>query len=181
MAYRTGLKPRELRRLNPLHYHLRCFCHTLSETLHMNRHTLPRRLRWAVAAAALIALSAGAAPRHAAPKHAAPPKETATTNDFPTQARVEYVMQCMTERGGQNLNNMYHCVCAVDKIAGLMSYRDYSEALTFTYLFDTPGEKGGEFRDPPKSKELRDKLKAAKKEAEVCFPAKPASVEGEKK
>ena len=43
--------------------------------------------------------------------------------------------------------------------------------LTFTYMFDLPGEKGGEFRDPPKSKELRDKLKAAKKEAEGCFPA----------
>jgi hypothetical protein len=155
----------------------------------MNRHAFLRRLRWTAFAAALIALSAGAAPRHAAPKHAPPAQKTAAakeaepreTNDFPTQARVEYVMQCMAERGGQNLDNMYHCVCAVDKIASQMNFQEYSEALTFTYMFDTPGEKGGEFRDPPKSKELRDKLKAAKKEVEVCFPAKPASVEGEKK
>ena len=94
-------------------------------------------------------------------------------NDFPTQARVEYVMQCMAEHGGVNLDNSYHCVCAVDKIASLMNFQDYSEALTFTYMFDTPGDKGGEFRDPPKSKELRDKLKAAQKEAEACFPEMP--------
>lgn len=96
-------------------------------------------------------------------------------NDFPTQARVEYVSQCMAEHGGSNLDNMYHCVCAVDKIASLMSFKDYSESLTFTYMFDTPGDKGGEFRDPPQSKLLRDKLKNAKKEAEACFPVFPAT------
>lgn len=155
----------------------------------MNRHSLVLPLRRAVAASLLIACSAGATPRHAAPKHAAPakeaaaPKETAPkdTNDFPTQARVEYVMQCMAEKGGQNLDNMYHCVCAVDKIAGKMNFQEYSEALTFTYMFDTPGDKGGEFRDPPRSKELRDKLKEAKKEAEGCFPGLPGKAEGEKK
>jgi len=94
-------------------------------------------------------------------------------NDFPTQARVEFVMQCMAEHGGINLDNSYHCVCAVDKIASHMNFQDYSEALTFTYMFDTPGDKGGEFRDPPKSKELRERLKAAQKEAEVCFPVIP--------
>jgi hypothetical protein len=40
-------------------------------------------------------------------------------------------------------------------------------------MFDTPGDKGGEFRDPPKSKELRDRLKAAQKDAEACFPVIP--------
>lgn len=98
-------------------------------------------------------------------------------NDFPTQARVEYVTQCMAEHGGTNLDNMYHCVCAVDKIASLMNYQDYSESLTFTYMFDTPGDKGGEFRDPPKSKELRDRLKNAKKEADACFPKLPGKTE----
>jgi hypothetical protein len=157
----------------------------------MNRNRLIRTLLQATAASLLIAFAAGAAPRHhGAPKHAAPAKEAAApkeaapkeTNDFPTQARVEYVMQCMAEQGGQNLDNMYHCVCAVDKIASRMNFQEYSEALTFTYMFDTPGDKGGEFRDPPKSKELRDKLKEAKKEAEGCFPEIPGKkTEGEKK
>ena len=97
--------------------------------------------------------------------------ETQSVNDFPTQARVEYVMQCMAEHGGSNLDNMYHCVCAIDRIAGMMNFQDYSESLTFTYMFDTPGDKGGEFRDPPKSKELRDRLKAAQKATENCFPS----------
>jgi hypothetical protein len=142
----------------------------------MNRSLLAAAFHLSLAAL-LAAPAADAASRHAA-KPAAPAKEAAPkdaapaiANDFPTQARVEYVMQCMAERGGQNLDNMYHCVCAIDKIAGHFGYQEYSEALTFTYMFDMPGEKGGEFRDPPKSKELRDKLKAAKKEAEGCFPA----------
>ena len=149
----------------------------------MNRYTLAAVLS-ATLAAALLAHAADAAPRPAAHKQAAPAKESAApkeANDFTTQARVEYVMQCMAERGGQNLDNMYHCVCAVDKIASRMNYQEYSEALTFTYMFDTPGEKGGEFRDPPKSKILRDKLKAAKKDAEGCFPALPAGAAGEGK
>lgn len=105
---------------------------------------------------------------------AAPKPKTTTepaVNDFPTQARVESVMQCMAEHGGSNLDNMYHCVCAIDRIASMMNFQDYSEALTFTYMLDTPGDKGGEFRDPPKSKELRDRLKSARKSAEGCFPA----------
>jgi hypothetical protein len=156
----------------------------------MNRRRIPVFLRWTFAAAALAALSVAAAPhKRAASKHAAQAKEAAApnqatpkdANDFPTQARVEYVMQCMAERGGQNLDNMYHCVCAADKVASLMNYQEYSESLTFTYMFNTPGEKGGEFRDPPQSKVLRDKLKAAKQAAEACFPVLPASAAGEGK
>ena len=92
-------------------------------------------------------------------------------NDFPTQARVEYVLQCMLEHGGQNYDNLYHCVCSVDKIASQMSYDDFSQAQTFTYLFNTPGERGGEFRDPPQSSKLRTQLKEAKAlAAQACFP-----------
>jgi hypothetical protein len=120
---------------------------------------------------------AGAAQAAKAPKKvtAQPPSASGQplVNDFPTQARVEYVMQCMAEHGGINLDNSYHCVCAVDKIASLMNFKDYSEALTFTYMYDTPGDKGGEFRDPPQSKILRDRLKEAQKQAEGCFPSPP--------
>ena len=97
-----------------------------------------------------------------------------TVNDFPTLARVEYVLQCMLEHGGQNYDNLYHCTCAADTIASRMSYEDFSQSLTFTYMFSTPGEKGGEFRDPPESKRLRDLLKESKALAQTrCFPAIP--------
>lgn len=91
-------------------------------------------------------------------------------NDFPTQARVEYVFECMHRHGGQNYDNLYHCSCMVDELARKMSYQEYSEALVFTKLRSMPGEAGGIFRDPPKASRLRDKLKAAEAAAEtVCF------------
>jgi hypothetical protein len=92
-------------------------------------------------------------------------------NDFPTLARVEYVMQCMQEHGGQNYDNLYHCACAADTIASQLSYEDFGQALTFTYLFSMAGERGGEFRDPPQSERLRTRLKDAKALAHsTCFP-----------
>ena len=100
-----------------------------------------------------------------------PQQPAAESNDFPTQARVEYVMQCMQEHGGQNYDNLYHCVCSVDKIAAKMSHEEFAQAQTFTYLFNTPGERGAEFRDPPQSDKLRKKLKEVKAEAAAaCFP-----------
>lgn len=136
----------------------------------MNPNSLIRPLRFASPAAALL-LAACASQPPAPPAVDAVPQPA---NDFPTQARVEYVLQCMQEHGGQNYNNLYHCVCAVDKLAGQLRYQEFSEAQTFTYLFDTPGERGAEFRDPPQSKTLRDKLKEARKAVEAaCFPALP--------
>ncbi len=107
----------------------------------------------------------------AAPDLAAPVE---TRNDFPTLARVEYVMQCMLERGGQNYDNLYHCVCAADTLASKLSYEEFAQAQAFTYLYNTPGERGGEFRDPPQSRELRTRLKEAKALAQAtCFPDLP--------
>jgi hypothetical protein len=114
-------------------------------------------------------LGACASAPQPAPTAAAP---AAPVNDFPTQTRVEYVLQCMQEHGGQNYDNLYHCVCAADKIAARMSHEEFDQAQTFAYLYNTPGERGGEFRDPPQSKKLRDRLKEAKAEAAACFPAK---------
>ncbi len=96
----------------------------------------------------------------------------AVVNDFPTQARIEYVLQCMDDHGGQNLNNLYHCVCAVDTLAAAMKYDDYNQALIFTQAFNMGGDRGAEFRDPPQSARLRERLKEVQaKTDESCFPA----------
>lgn len=71
----------------------------------------------------------------------------AAANDFPTQARVEYVLGCMTRHGGQSYDTLYACVCKIDKIAEQISYKEYSSAEMLTYLWSTPGERGGVFRD----------------------------------
>lgn len=92
------------------------------------------------------------------------------TNDFPTQARVEFVLQCMQQHGGQNYDTLYPCVCAADHVASRMRFEEYAQAQTFTYLFSTAGEAGGVFRDPSQSKQLRNTLKAAMAEADKnCF------------
>ena len=70
-------------------------------------------------------------------------------NDFPTQARVEYVLGCMNEHGGQSYDTLYSCVCSIDRIAAQMPYKSYVEAQTLSYMIKTPGEKGGAFRDAP--------------------------------
>ncbi len=46
----------------------------------------------------------------------------ALANDFPTQARVEFVLGCMNEQGGQSYDTLYKCVCLVDAIAAEMSH-----------------------------------------------------------
>lgn len=98
----------------------------------------------------------------------------ASALDFPTLNRVEYVLGCMQEQGGQNYDTMYHCVCAVDQVDQLMSYAEYDQAQTFTQLYGMGGERGAVFRDPPESARLRDLLKQAKaRAAKVCFPEKP--------
>ncbi|HYE38036.1 hypothetical protein [Methylocaldum sp.] len=131
----------------------------------MKKPAFPLNLRWTATIAALI-LASGCTSTPPAPETAA--KET---NDFPTLARVEYVLQCMQEHGGQNYNNLYHCTCSADKIASKMSYDEFTQAQTFTYALNTAGDRGGEFRDPPESAKLRDKYKEAKTYAkEACFP-----------
>lgn len=96
--------------------------------------------------------------------------------DFPTLTRVEYVLECMQEHGGQNYDNMYHCACAVDVVAKTMTPDEYDQAVTFTNLFGMGGERGAVFRDPPQSEQLRKKLKDAKTAAnDTCFPKTPGS------
>ena len=102
----------------------------------------------------------------------------AVANDFPTQARVEFVLSCMGERGGQSYDSLYPCVCVVDTIASRMPYREYTAAETLSFLYGTPGERGGFFRDAaPRSRERIKAFRTLREEAEAaCFVSGVASV-----
>lgn len=92
-------------------------------------------------------------------------------NDYPTDARVQYVFECMADNGGESYGNMYKCSCTIDRIAAALPYDQYVEADTFARGRGVIGERGGEFRDPPRGKELRTKLAQVEKEAmKQCFP-----------
>ena len=91
-------------------------------------------------------------------------------NDFPTQARVEFVLGCMHEMGEQSYDTLYPCVCLIDRIAAAMSYAEFAEAQVFMQLRSTPGERGGVFRDPEQAQLLTEKLEAATEQGEAdCF------------
>lgn len=81
-------------------------------------------------------------------------------NDFPTQVRVEFVLGCMNERGGESYDTLYKCVCLIDAIADEMSRDEFEEARVFSQLRSTPGERGGVFRDPDQARALVAKLQA---------------------
>jgi hypothetical protein len=94
----------------------------------------------------------------------------ADANDFPTQARIEYVLRCMDSNGGQKYENLYSCVCIIDKIAENIAYEEYVEGEVFTQLRTTPGERGGVFRDPERASLLVRKLREITEVAEKsCF------------
>lgn len=92
-------------------------------------------------------------------------------NDFPTQARVEYVLGCMDTHGGQSYDTLYPCVCSIDKIAGHYRYDEYVQAEMLSFLRSTPGERGGIFRDAaPSSREQVKTLAQVIDAAEAsCF------------
>jgi len=91
-------------------------------------------------------------------------------NDFPTQARVEFVLGCMNEQGRQTYDTLYRCVCLIDIIAADMRYEEFAEAQVFSQLRSTPGERGGVFRDPDQANLLTEKLDAATERGRAaCF------------
>ena len=73
--------------------------------------------------------------------------DNTSSNDFPTLARVEYVLRCMDYHGGQVYENMYACVCSIDRIASELSYDEFLRGEVLAQLRTTPGERGGLFRE----------------------------------
>jgi hypothetical protein len=103
------------------------------------------------------------------------PVLAAGTNDFPTLARVDHVLTCMKEHGGQTLDNLYACVCEIDAIAGKMSFSDYEEASTFSTMRNMPGDRGGVYRHSAEGEKMATHLKDVQQAASSqCFlrPAK---------
>jgi hypothetical protein len=81
-------------------------------------------------------------------------------SDFPTVDRVEFVLECMQKNAGKQ-EFLYKCACVIDEIAGKFSYDDFVEASTAARYQSLGGDRGGLFRDPPRTREV------AKRYAEV--------------
>ena len=55
--------------------------------------------------------------------------QTLPVNDYPTEARADYVFGCMAANGQTRLA-LERCSCSIDAIANVLPYRDYEEAET---------------------------------------------------
>ncbi len=66
-------------------------------------------------------------------------------NDYPTNARADYVFVCMATNG-QTRDMLDRCSCAIDQIAEILSYDDYVRAETVLRMRQTAGERVGMFR-----------------------------------
>jgi hypothetical protein len=71
----------------------------------------------------------------------------AHANDFPTRARVEFVLNCMRESKVPQEESMYKCSCAVDAIADTVDYATWVELSTIANATTIAGERGGVMRD----------------------------------
>ena len=71
----------------------------------------------------------------------------AFANDFPTQARVEYVLACMRANSDLAQAAVYKCSCAIDAIAGEVSYDQWVDLATVANAITIAGERGGALRD----------------------------------
>ncbi|MGH6948414.1 MAG: hypothetical protein ACREDZ_13870 [Kiloniellales bacterium] len=93
----------------------------------------------------------------------------ASANDYPTDARADYVFACMASNG-ETRQILKQCSCSIDVIASILPYRQYVEAETVMSMRQIGGEKGALFRSGPDMNAVIADLKRAQAEAEIrCF------------
>jgi hypothetical protein len=101
------------------------------------------------------------------------PAPAAQANDFPTPARVEYVLACMRDNPGSPQEAIYKCSCAIDAIAGKVDYDTWVDLSTVANATTIAGERGGVVRDMKDGRKIittfRELQDGAKKS---CFVAK---------
>lgn len=93
----------------------------------------------------------------------------APVNDYPTEARADYVFVCMATNG-QTREALRQCSCAVDVIASILPYERYVAAETVLALRQVSGERTGVMRDAASANDAVRDLRRAQAEGDVrCF------------
>ncbi len=90
-------------------------------------------------------------------------------NDYPTEARADYVFVCM-KANGETRDALKRCSCSIDVIASLLPYERYVAAETVASMSQAQGQIGALFRASEQVKATAAELRRAQAEAEVrCF------------
>lgn len=114
--------------------------------------------RHALTAAVLLAASA-------APAQVLAPE----LNDYPTDARAEYVFACMAVNGNTQ-DILRRCSCSIDVIASILPFKTYVEAETVLALRQVTGERVGAMRSAAMANDLVRDLRRAQAEGDIrCF------------
>jgi hypothetical protein len=94
-------------------------------------------------------------------------------NDFPTQARVEFVLTCMRESKAPQPEAMYKCSCAIDAIADKVTYSQWVDLSTVANGITIAGERGGVMRDMKDGRKLAASFRELQDNAKKsCFLTK---------
>lgn len=100
---------------------------------------------------------------------AATPATSQSVNDYPTNARADYVYGCM-KVNGETREALDRCSCSIDVIASILPYERYVSAETFMRMGQVVGERGVIFRTSEPARKATDELRRAEAEAEIrCF------------
>ncbi|TPE52147.1 hypothetical protein [Amaricoccus solimangrovi] len=93
----------------------------------------------------------------------------ALVNDYPTEARADYVFVCMATNG-QTREALRRCSCSIDVIASIIPYEKYVDAETVLAMRQVAGERVGMMRTAPVANDFVRDLKRAQAEGDVrCF------------
>jgi len=91
-------------------------------------------------------------------------------NDFPTRARVEFVLACISESKASQQESMYKCSCAIDAIADKVSYATWVDLSTVANGTTIAGERGGVMRDMKDGRKLIVSFRELQNDAKkTCF------------
>ena len=95
--------------------------------------------------------------------------ELPTLNDYPTEARADYVFGCMAANG-QTRDILVKCACSIDVIASILPYENYVAGETVLRMRQGAGERMAIFRSAEGANSAVAELRRAQAEAEIrCF------------
>lgn len=95
--------------------------------------------------------------------------ENGPANDYPTNARADYVLGCMAANG-QTRETLERCSCSIDLVASILPYDRYVQAETILSMRQGVGQHANMFRQTKAYDDMVAELRRAQAEAEVrCF------------
>jgi hypothetical protein len=95
--------------------------------------------------------------------------EPGADNDYPTEARADYVFGCMAANG-QTRDAVHRCSCSLDVVASILPYDKYVDAETILSMRQGVGYQSNIFRSAKRFDDMVAELRRAQAEAEIrCF------------